>query len=163
MKGQIKILATGGTIDCERIDEGKYFFAETHLPKMLEQANNKVACDIEVVMMKDSLLMNDEDREVILANCLSCEEDRIIITHGTDTAPETAKYLGERTRNKTIVLVGAMIPYNQEFSDALFNLGTAIANVQLLPHGVYISMNGNVFSWDNVKKNKDLGFFETLH
>ncbi len=164
MNNKIKIFTTGGTIDCDKIDANtnEYFFTDTHLPKMLEQARNKVDIEIEVLMMKDSLLMNDEDREKITKKCLSCYENKIIITHGTDTMPETAKYLGERVKNKTIILVGAIIPYNKDSSDALFNLGTAFANVQLLPKGVFISMNGKVLNWDNVKKNKKLGIFETL-
>jgi len=161
---KIKIFTTGGTIDCDKADSttNEYCFADTYLPKMLEQSRNKVETDIEVLMMKDSLLMNDKDREDILNKCLSCKEDKIIITHGTDTMAETAKILGENVKDKTIVLLGAMIPYNKDFSDALFNLGAAIANVQLLSKGVYISMNGKVFAWDNVKKNKELGVFEKI-
>lgn len=164
MNKKIKIFATGGTIDCDRIDLNtkEYFFASTYVPKMLEQARNKVDTKVEVLMMKDSLLMNDEDREKITKKCLSCVEDRIIITHGSDTMPDTARYLGERIKDKTIILIGAITPYNKDFSDALFNLGTAIANAQSLPNGVFISMNGRVFNWDNVRKNKELDIFETL-
>ena len=160
---KIKIFATGGTIDCEKIDtDDKYIFGDTHLPKMLEQGRNKIDTKVEILMMKDSLLMDDNDREEILKKCLSCTEDKIVITHGTDTMSETARYLGEKIKNKTVVLVGAITPYNEDFSDAMFNLGTALANVQLLAKGTYISMNGKVFNWDNVKKNKKLGVFETL-
>ncbi len=164
MNNKIKIFVTGGTIDCNKINPktNEYLFTETHLPKMLERSGNKTDIDIEVLMMKDSLLMSGADREIITEKCLCCDEGKIIITHGTDTMPETAKYLGEGIKNKTIILVGAMIPYNQPDSDAMFNLGTAIANVQLLPKGVFISMNGKVFTWDNVMKNKELGIFETL-
>lgn len=162
MTTRIRIFATGGTMDREKIDSGKYFFTKTHLPEMLQQGRNKVFCDIEVLIMKDSLLMTDSDRVIIAEKCSSCLEEKIVITHGTDTATETAVYLGKRIRNKTIVLVGAMIPYNQKFSDSLYNLGAAIANVQLLPFGVYLCMNGQVFSWNNVRKNTELGVFETL-
>jgi L-asparaginase len=163
MKNKIKIFVTGGTIDCDSIDTtDKYIFADTHLPRMLEQGRSKIDTDVEVLMMKDSLLMNDDDRKEIAKKCSSCVEDRIIITHGTDTMPETARYLGERVKDKTIVLVGAIIPYNEGFSDSMFNLGTAIANVQLLPKGIYISMNGRVFNWDNVKKDKELGIFKNI-
>ena len=106
--------------------------------------------------------MTDEDREKILQSCKDCEEDKIIITHGTDTMVETAQVLGKNIKDKTIVLVGAMIPYNQEKSDALFNLGCAVSAVQILPKGVYIAMNGKIFSWDNVRKNKELGLFESI-
>ncbi len=162
MDNIIKIFATGGTIDCDRIDPitHEYFFIESYVPKMLEQAKNSVNITLEVLMMKDSLLMNDVDREKIAEKILSSDEDKIIITHGTDTMPETAKYLSERITNKTIVLFGSMIPYNKDNSDAEFNLGAAIANVQLLPKGVFISMNGNVYSYNNVRKNKELGIFE---
>ncbi len=164
MNNKIKILTTGGTIDCISIDQltNVYTFVNSHIPKMLEHARlNDIVVD--EIMMKDSLLMNDIDREKISNKCQSCSEDKIVITHGTDTMPETAKYLGERIKDKTIVLLGAMIPYNQKDSDAMFNFGAAIANVQLLPKGVYVSMNGKVFNWDNVKKNKELGIFEKLN
>lgn len=161
---KIKLFTTGGTIDCESINQEtkEYSFSESYIPKMLEQARCKTNVDIEFIMSKDSLLMNDGDREIILQKCLSCNEDKIIITHGTDTMAETAKYLGEKIKNKTIVLVGAMIPYNQDFSDAMFNLGKAIASVQLLPEGVFISMNGKIFNYDNVKKNRELGIFQNI-
>lgn len=159
----IKLLITGGTIDCKKIEEkDKYIFEKTHLPEMLKQGRCKIDIDSHVIMLKDSIHMTDEDREKILQNCKDCEEDKIIITHGTDTMVETAQVLGKNIKNKTIVLLGAMIPYNQNNSDALFNLGCAVSAVQSLPKGVYITMNGKIFSWDNVRKNKELGLFETL-
>lgn len=112
--------------------------------------------------MKDSLDMSDEDRKVILENCKKAPEDRIVITHGTDTMVETAKVLASEIKSKTIVLTGAMIPYAFDNSDALFNLGNALAFVQVLPSGIYIAMNGKYFSWDNVRKNKDIGEFEEI-
>jgi len=160
----IKLFITGGTIDCEKVDPttGKYIFSETHLPEMLKQGKNKAKIDLEVLMLKDSNYMTDSDKEVILQKCMSCDEDKIVITHGTDTMVETAQVLGENIKDKTIVLLGAMVPYNQENSDALFNLGGAINVVQLLPKGVYITMNGKIFSWNNVRKNKKLQEFEEL-
>jgi len=166
----IKLFITGGTIDCEKIDPRtkKYTFSETHLPEMLKQAKNRVDIELEVLMLKDSLYMTDSiymtdsDREKILEKCKSAKEEKIIITHGTDTMVETAQILGRNIKDKTIVLLGAMIPYNQRKSDALFNLGSAITAVQLLSKGVYITMNGKIFSWDNVKKNKKLQEFEEL-
>lgn len=160
---KIEIIVTGGTIDCDSVDsKNNYLFDKTFLPKMLEQSRNKVPTELKVVMLKDSLYMTDSDRKKILEECKACKGNKIIITHGTDTMPETAKYLGERISNKTIVLVGAMTPFNQKDSDALFNLGSAVASVQLLENGVYISMNGKIFLWNNVRKNKELGIFETL-
>ena len=112
-------------------------------------------------MMIDSLEMTDDDRAMIVQNCRMAEEDRIVVTHGTDTMPETAKALGAaRIEGKTIVLTGAMIPYAFGSSDGLFNLGSALSFVQTLPPGVYVAMNGMVFSWDNVKKVRQLGIFE---
>lgn len=112
--------------------------------------------------MVDSLEMTDEDRELIAHQCNHSEEDRIIITHGTDTMSETAQYLAERVKNKTIVLTGAMIPIKFGSSDGLFNLGSALAFAQTLPVGVYVAMNGRYFNWDNVRKNKQTGMFEEL-
>ena len=159
----IKLFITGGTIDCERIeDKDKYIFDKTHLPEILEQGRCKVNIESQVLMMKDSIYMDDKDREKILQNCKDCKEDKIIITHGTDTMVQTAQLLGKNIKNKTIVLLGAMVPYNQKKSDAPFNLGCAVLAVQSLPKGIYITMNGKIFSWDNVRKNKELGLFETL-
>jgi L-asparaginase len=159
----IRILLTGGTIDCERIEQGdKYVFDETHLPEMLEQGRCKLDIESQVLFLKDSIYTTDEDRKKILLTCKDCDEDRIVILHGTDTMPETARILGKEIKDKTIVLLGAMIPFNQKKSDALFNLGCAVSAVQSLPKGVYITMNGKIFKWDNVKKNKELGLFETL-
>jgi len=160
----IKLFITGGTIDCERVDPDteKYVFLETHLPEMLKQAKNRIAIELEVLMLKDSIYMTDSDREKILSGCKSCKENKIIVTHGTDTIVETAQVLGKNIKEKTVVLLGAMIPFNQENSDALFNLGSAITAVQLLPKGVYITMNAKIFSWDNIRKNKEFQEFEEL-
>ena len=159
----IKLFITGGTIDCEKIEkENKYIFTKTHLPEMLEQARNRVDINSEILMLKDSVYMTNSDRERILKRCKSTKEDKIVITHGTDTMVETAQVLGKNIKDKTIVLLGAMTPYNQKNSDALFNLGSAITAVQLLSKGVYITMDGKIFSWDNVRKNKELGEFEEL-
>jgi L-asparaginase len=114
------------------------------------------------LMMIDSLEMTAEDRALILHQCRNCEEDRIIITHGTDTIAETACLLGQSLTNKTIILTGAMIPIKFGSSDGLFNLGSALAFAQSLPRGVYVAMNGRYFNWDNVRKNKLTGVFEEL-
>ena len=120
----LKLFITGGTIDCERIeDNDKYIFEKTHLPEMLKQGRCKVDIDSQVLMLKDSMYMTGKDREKILQNCKDCKEDKIIITRGTDTMVETAQVLGKHIKDKTIVLLGAMVLYNQEKSDALFNLG----------------------------------------
>jgi L-asparaginase len=113
-------------------------------------------------MMVDSLEMTAEDRELIAHQCRQCEEDRIIITHGTDTMAETAKLLAQKTDHKTIVLTGAMIPIKFGSSDGLFNLGSALAFAQSLKPGVYVAMNGRCFNWDNVQKNRVTGIFEEI-
>jgi L-asparaginase len=165
MKGEeaIRILITGGTIDKEYDSlTGELIFSKSHLSNILNQVRCKARSILEEVMLKDSLQMRSEDREEILKKCVDCLENRIIITHGTDTMVETGRVLGNNVQGKTIVLVGAMIPYTFGASDALFNLGCAFAAVQALRQGVYITMNGKIFRWDNVIKNKESGEFEKL-
>jgi L-asparaginase len=113
-------------------------------------------------MMIDSLEMTDDDRELIAEHCTKSPEDKIIITHGTDTMAETAQLLSQRITHKTIVITGAMVPYKFGSSDGLFNLGSALAFVQTLPHGVYVAMNGRYFNANNVRKNKLTGEFEEV-
>lgn len=157
----IRILITGGTFDKEYNElTGKLFFKDTHLPEMLKLGRCKVDVETRTLMMVDSLEMSDADRQIILEQCLRSKENRIIVTHGTDTMEETAKVLGKRVQGKTIVLTGAMVPYKFGSSDGLFNLGSALALVQTLGPGVYIAMNGRYFFWDNVRKNKKTGEFE---
>lgn len=159
----VRIFITGGTFDKEYNEiTGQLYFKDTHMHDLLELGRNKVPIEIRTLMMVDSLEMTDEDRELIAHQCNHSEEDRIIITHGTDTMSETAQYLAERVKNKTIVLTGAMIPIKFGSSDGLFNLGSALAFVQTLPVGVYVAMNGRYFNWDNVRKNKQTGMFEEV-
>jgi len=159
----IRILITGGTFDKEYdMINGKLDFEETHVPEMLALGRCTVDTEVRTLMMIDSLEMTDTEREVIALNCQKAEEDRILITHGTDTMPETAAYLAARDLGKTIVLTGAMIPYKFGSSDGFFNLGSALAFLQTLPAGVYVVMNGRYYTWDNVRKNKKTGFFETI-
>ncbi|KYC53448.1 MAG: L-asparaginase II [Candidatus Methanofastidiosum methylothiophilum] len=160
---KIKIFITGGTFDKEYNEiKGELFFKDTHLPEMLNMGRCRVLVEIRTLMMIDSLDMKDDDRKIILENCKNTKEERILITHGTDTMIETAKLLAKDIQNKTIVLTGAMIPYKFGSFDGLFNLGSALAFVQTLPKGVYIAMNGKYFHWDKVRKNKDLGEFEDI-
>ena len=159
----IKIFVTGGTFDKEYNElNGALYFKETHLHEMLELGRSQIKVDIETLMMKDSLEMSDDDRNLIVQKCFESGENQILITHGTDTMEETAKLLAAQINDKTIVLTGAMIPYKFGSSDGLFNLGSALSFLQTLPHGIYIAMNGNIFCWDNVKKNKELGLFLPL-
>jgi L-asparaginase len=113
-------------------------------------------------MLKDSLFMDEQDRQKILEKCLECDEQQIVITHGTDTMAETAGVLGPELAHKTVVLVGAMIPFTFRDSDAVFNMGFALGAVQTLPRGVYIAMNAQIFMWNNVRKNKQSGVFEKI-
>jgi len=159
----IKIFVTGGTFDKEYdMINGSFHFKETHLPEILEIGRSNIDAEIETLMMIDSLEMTDKDREYILHKCSSSSEDKIVITHGTDTMPITAQALSDAKLEKTIVLTGAMIPYKFGASDGFFNLGAALAFVQSLPKGVYITMNGKFFRAGNVKKNKKTGFFEEI-
>jgi L-asparaginase len=159
----IRIFITGGTFDKEYNElTGELYFKETHLPEMLNRSRNTVEVTVRTLMMIDSLNMTEEDRELIVHQCRNAEENKIIITHGTDTMTVTAKVLAEKIKNKTIVITGAMIPYKFGSSDGFFNLGSALAFVQTLPAGVYIAMNGKPFNWDNVYKNKQTGQFEEL-
>ena len=159
----IRILITGGTIDKEYNPlTGELTFSKSHLSNMLNQVRCKTKVILEEVMLKDSLQMKSEEREEILKKCIHCLENKIIVTHGTDTMVETALVLGNHVKGKTVVLVGAMIPYAFGASDALFNLGCAFAAVQALQPGVYITMNGKIFHWDKVTKNKESGEFEEL-
>ena len=161
--GAIRLFITGGTFD-KAYDEisGRLDFQDTHVHEMLRLGRCRLELAVRTVMMVDSLDMTDADRRLIVESCRSAAEERIVITHGTDTMPETARALGEAALPKTIVLTGAMVPYAFGSSDGLFNLGSALSFVQALPHGVYIAMNGRRFAWDNVTKNRQLGSFETL-
>ena len=160
----IKIIVTGGTFDKEYNPlNGELFFNKTHVSSMLTLGRCRIHYTIKIIFMKDSLSMTNVDRKKIVQECQKSKEDKILITHGTDTMTETAKILGQVITNKTIVLTGAMVPYAFGSSDGLFNLGSSLAFLQSLPPGVYISMNGKFFHWNNVHKNKEIGIFEELH
>lgn len=157
----IRLFITGGTFDKEYNElEEKLLFKDTHMGDILKQARSKLDIKIRTLMMIDSLHMTEEDRENIAQNCQKSTEDKIVITHGTGTMENTAKYLSDRIKDKTIVLTGAMVPFVLGNSDGLFNLGTALAFVQTLPHGVYIAMNGKFFHAGKVHKNTSIGVFE---
>jgi L-asparaginase len=159
----IRIFITGGTFDKEYNElNGELYFKDTHLNDLLDMGRNKVSVEIRTLMMIDSLQMSSEDRELIVYQCTHCDENQIVITHGTDTMEQTARLLAKAIDNKTIILTGAMIPIKFGSSDGLFNLGSALAFAQSLPVGVYVAMNGRFFNWDNVRKNKLTGIFEEL-
>jgi L-asparaginase len=162
----IRIFVTGGTFDKDYNElTGSLVFKDTHLPEMLRLGRSGVDVSIRTLMMIDSLEMTAADRTLIVEQCRQASEPQIIITHGTDTMIETAGVLaaalGPDTR-KTVVLTGAMVPYAFGSSDGLFNLGSALSFVQILPPGVYVAMNGRYFLWDRVRKNRESGVFEAL-
>jgi L-asparaginase len=161
---RIRILVTGGTFD-KQYDEltGRLFFRDTHVPVMLARGRCRVDVVVETVMMIDSLELDDRGRATIVERVHAASERAIVITHGTDTMVETARALAVAgLGDKTIVLTGAMVPYAFGSSDGLFNLGSALSFAQVLPQGVYIAMNGQVFAWDRVRKNREDGVFEAL-
>lgn len=159
----IRIFITGGTFDKEYNEiTGQLYFNDTHMHDLLDMGRCRVPVEIRTLMMIDSLEMTTEDRELIVHQCNQCEEDMIVITHGTDTMAETAQVLANKVKDKTVVLTGAMIPIKFGSSDGLFNLGSALAFVQSLPKGVYVAMNGRYFRANNVRKNKQTGVFEEI-
>jgi L-asparaginase len=157
-----RIIVTGGTFD-KQYDaiKGELTFKESHLPAILEQARITIPITLEVNQLIDSLNMQDEHRQRVLAACRSAPETSIVVIHGTDTMAETARVVGDAGLAKTIVFTGAMVPYSVQGSDALFNLGFALASAQSLPNNTYVAMNARVFAWDQVRKNKTGGVFET--
>ena len=159
----IRIVVTGGTFD-KTYDEisGRLSFGATHLPEMLRLGRSRVDTTIETLMMIDSLDMTDANRAQIVEACARCPENRMVITHGTDTMVETARAVAQGVTGKTVVLTGAMVPYAFGSSDGLFNLGSALSFAEVLPPGVYIAMNGQHFPWDRVRKNRETGVFERV-
>ena len=129
---------------------------------MISRSRVTPRVEVTTLMMIDSLDMKQQERELIVNRCKAANEDKIIITHGTDTMAVTAAVLAGKVDGKTIILTGAMIPYKFGSSDGFFNLGCALAFVQTLPPGVYVSMNGRFFTWDNVRKNRQTGQVEEL-
>ena len=159
----VRVFVTGGTFD-KVYDElnGSLYFLHSHVEEMLRRGRCHLDVTIDELLMLDSLDMTSAHRTVIIDACRGCDESQIVITHGTDTMVETARAIAASVLGKTVVLTGAMIPYAFGSSDGLFNLGSALSFVQALPPGVYLAMNGRCFAWDNVRKNHDVGRFETL-
>tara|TARA_A100001234_G_scaffold124184_1_gene108859 strand:+ start:754 stop:1239 length:486 start_codon:yes stop_codon:yes gene_type:complete len=159
----IKIFVTGGTFDKDYDEKnGRLYFKETHMNEILALGRSKVEVGVETLMMLDSLDMKEKDRELIVKKCTAASEKQIVITHGTDTMTNTAQILGAKHLKKTIVITGAMIPYKFGTSDGLFNIASALAYVQTMSNGVYIAMNGRVFKYDKVIKNRQTGTFEEI-
>jgi len=158
---KITFIQTGGTIDKEypKITKGYAFeIGEPAARRILEKISPVFEYDIIPLLQKDSLDITEEDRQKILQECKNSNSEKIVITHGTDTMIETAKVLSE-IKNKTIVITGAMRPEKFSDSDAMFNLGLAIAAVQTISGGVYITMNGKIYDWNKVKRDMESGQF----
>ena len=157
----LRVIASGGTFD-KHYDEiaGKLGFGPGHLAEVIRRARITVPVELEELPFLDSLEMKDADRQRILVAASKSTETSIVVIHGTDTMRETAEVLGNAKLGKTIILTGAMIPYEIANSDALFNFGYACAAAQILPTGVYVAMNGRVFGWDKVEKNRAAGVFQ---
>ena len=160
---KIKLLITGGTIDKSyNMHNGELHFVDSHIPAMLAESRCKADFELDKLMLKDSLDMDDQDRLQILNNCQQSEQSKIIITHGTDAMVQTARFLADQIEDKTIVLTGSMTPYVFDKSDSLFNLGSAFSAVRFLRAGIYIAMNGSVFKASDVVKNRQECIFEKL-
>lgn len=161
----IRVFMTGGTLDkIYNPLNGELIFAESCLPALLEQGRVMANVQCETLFLKDSLEMADADRLQLAAACLACAEQRILITHGTDTMVASAAVIAAALQDaespKTVVLSGAMVPYAFKHSDALFNVGVALGALQALNPGVYVAMNGQIFPWHAVQKNRVAGVFE---
>ena len=159
----IKIFTTGGTIDKVYFDaKSTYEVGEPNIERVLSELPLTVDYTVTSVLRKDSLEITPADRDVVIAAVQDAEEKQIIVTHGTDTMVDTAKALQAVVKDKTIVLTGALEPALFKTSDAMFNIGCAIAAVQSLPPGAYITMNGRVFKSGNVIKDVPNSRFVTL-
>jgi L-asparaginase len=161
--GRIRIFVTGGTFD-KAYNEltGRLYFEDSHLPEMLRLGRCRLDLETSTLMMIDSLEMTAGDRLTIAEHCRNVPEDRIVITHGTDTMVATARLLDQEVPGKTIILTGAMVPYKFGSSDGMFNLGSALAFAQTLAPGVYVVMNGRCFPAGRVRKNQGTGVFEEM-
>jgi L-asparaginase len=156
----IKIFTTGGTIDKTYFDQKDiYQVGEPQVAGILERANVVVDFEVISLMNKDSLELDDVDRQILRDAIISEQSRYIIVTHGTDTMIETASFL-QNIPNKTIVLTGSMYPAQYRDSDAIFNLGCTLIAAQILESGVYIAMNGRIFDPLNSVKNVALNRFE---
>ncbi len=157
---KIKFFAVGGTIDKIYFDQkSKYEVGEPMIDKILTEARVNLDYDCRTILKKDSLDLTDDDRQLILNTVQADDCAHIVITHGTDTMIQSAKTL-RQIKNKVIVLTGAMSPANFRYSDAFFNVGSAVGAVQTLDPGVYIAMSGRIFDPMHVKKNIDQDRFE---
>jgi L-asparaginase len=153
------IVTTGGTIDKVYFDaKSSYAVGDPQIGEVLRQAHVDLPCRVVPLMRKDSLEMNQDDRELIRKTVEESSERMVLVTHGTDTMTDTGKHL-ENISGKTIVLTGALLPARFRDNDAVFNIGFALAALQTLPAGVYIAMNGRVYNPARVRKDRELNRF----
>lgn len=158
----IKIFTTGGTIDKVYFDRlSEFQVGDPQIAQVLEEASVSFQYEVEPLLHKDSLEMTDADRALILEKVAKDPHQMILITHGTDTMIQTAQTL-QAVKGKVIVLTGSMAPARFRNTDAIFNIGCAVAAVQSLPEGVYIAMNGCIFKPDKVRKNREKMQFEAI-
>ena len=161
MLQHLTIVATGGTIDKIYFDDkSAYQIGAPQIGEILKQLGVAFEFEVIALMRKDSLHMDDADRDLIRRTIAAQPHRHVLVTHGTDTMVETARALAAGVEGKTIVLTGAMVPYAFGSSDGLFNLGSALSFVQVLAPGIYVAMNGRCFPWDDVRKNREAGLFE---
>ncbi|MCK6629593.1 MAG: asparaginase domain-containing protein [Anaerolineae bacterium] len=159
---KIKFFTTGGTIDKVYFDaRSEYQVGAPQVTEILKEANVAFEYEVVSILKKDSLEMTEADRQVIRRTIEAEPCERIVITHGTDTMVDTAKYL-LGLPGKTIVFTGAMEPARSRYTDAIFNVGCAIAAAQTQAPGVYIAMNGRVYAADHVRKNYETRRFEEI-
>ena len=157
----IKIFTTGGTIEgLDYIDDKGIKDSNVSIEGFLKSANVDFDFTIESVFKKDSRAITDDDKKLLVNKIKATNAVKILITHGTFTMEDTAKYIGKLNLNKTIVLVGSFALGSSADTDAPFNLGYAISSLQLLKPDVYIAMNGQIFNWNNVSKNLETNKFE---
>lgn len=158
----IEIITTGGTIDKIYFDEkSSYEIGEPQIDEVLRDANLTIDYWIKPLLRKDSLDLTIEDRQLIKSMVLESSAAMIVITHGTDTMVETANFLSG-IPEKSIVLTGSMQPARFRFTDAIYNIASALTAVQLLPVGVWIAMNGQIFEPKKTQKNVAKNRFETI-
>jgi len=159
----VRIIVTGGTIDKihDPATEGLAFAEDgtTHIPEILSQGRCHFS-HVQKIMLKDSLDFNDADRDAIVAAIQAAPEQALVVTHGTGTMGQSARWIAERVTGKTIVFTGAMRPHSLSFSDGPFNLGGAMIAAQTLPEGIYGVMNGRVFEAADLNKNAQQGRFD---
>ncbi len=157
----IQIFSCGGTIDKVYFDAtSDYSVGEPQIDAIFRETAVGFSYTIESLMRKDSLDMTDEDRELLRKRVVASPHSLFLITHGTDTMTETARYL-IGIPHKTIVLTGSMKPSRFRITDAEFNIGCAVGALQSKPAGVYVAMNGRVFAGNSVRKNRERRQFES--